>query len=102
MLDLVRLQTLAMVVSTGSFSAAARALHISQPAVSRQIALLERHLRQPLVIRTRGGIQPTPAGHLLVGHTAAVLDRLALAEVQLQALTAEQAGTVRLGSFFSA
>src|SRR5215210_5441054 len=102
MLDLVRLQTLAMVVKTGSFSAAARALNKRQPAVSRQIALLERHIGQPLVIRAREGIQPTPAGQLLVDHTAAVLDRLALAEVQLQALTAEQTGTVRLGSFFSA
>jgi DNA-binding transcriptional LysR family regulator len=102
MLDLVRLATLTTVVRSGSFSAAARILHVSQPAVSRQIALLERHLRAPLLIRTRGGIQPTPAGELLVNHATAVLDRLALAEAQLRALTAEHRGTVRLGSFFSA
>jgi DNA-binding transcriptional LysR family regulator len=102
MFDLVRLQTLAMVVETGSFSAAARALHVSQPAVSRQIALLERQLDSSLLVRSRGGVQPTPAGQLLVDHTTAVLDRLALAELQLKALTAAHTGAVRLGSFFSA
>lgn len=102
MLDVVRLQTLVTVLGTGSFSAAARVLHVSQPAVSRQLALLERQLGAPLVVRTRGGVQPTAAGRLLVDHAAAILDRLALAEQQVRALTAEHSGTVRLGSFFSA
>jgi DNA-binding transcriptional LysR family regulator len=102
MFDLVRLQTLATVVDTGSFSAAARALHVSQPAVSRQIALLERQLGSSLLLRTRAGVQPTPAGQLLLDHATAVLDRLALAEVQVKALTAAHTGAVRLGSFFSA
>jgi DNA-binding transcriptional LysR family regulator len=102
MFDLVRLQTLTTVVETGSFSGAARALHVSQPAVSRQIALLERQLGLPLLLRSRGGVQPTPAGQLLVDHATAVLDRLALAEVQVEALTAAHPGAVRLGSFFSA
>jgi DNA-binding transcriptional LysR family regulator len=101
MLDLVRLQTLAMVVESGSFSAAARALHITQPAVSRQIALLERHLHAQLLVRGRGGVRPTPAGELLLDHVAAVVDRLALAESQVRALNMPS-GTVRLGSFFSA
>jgi DNA-binding transcriptional LysR family regulator len=102
MFDLVRLQTLTTVVETGSFSAAARALHVSQPAVSRQIALLERQVGSSLLVRSRGGVQPTPAGQLLVDHATAVLDRLALAEVQVKALTAAHTGAVRLGSFFSA
>jgi DNA-binding transcriptional LysR family regulator len=71
MLDMVRLQTLVMVVGTGSFSAAARVLHVSQPAVSRQIAMLERQLGTPLLVRTRGGVQPTQAGELLVDHATA-------------------------------
>jgi DNA-binding transcriptional LysR family regulator len=102
MFDLVRLQTLTTVVETGSLSAAARALHVSQPAVSRQIALLERQLDSSLLVRSRGGVQPTPAGQLLVEHAKAVLDRLALAAIQVKALTGEHTGTVRLGSFFSA
>jgi DNA-binding transcriptional LysR family regulator len=102
MLDLVRLQTLAVVVERGSFSAAARALRISQPAVSRQIALLERHLHAQLLVRGRGGVRPTPAGELLLAHIAAVVDRLTLAEAQVRALLTMPSGTVRLGSFFSA
>lgn len=102
MLDPVRLQTLTVVLDTGSFSAAARALHVSQPAVSRQIALLERQLGSPLLVRTRGRAEPTQAGRLLVDHARAVLDRLALAELQVHALSADHSGTVRLGSFFSA
>jgi DNA-binding transcriptional LysR family regulator len=102
MLDLVRLQTFAVVVERGSFSAAARALHITQPAVSRQIALLERHLDARLLVRGRGGIHPTPAGELLLEHVAAVVDRLTLAESQVRALLTTPSGTVRLGSFFSA
>jgi DNA-binding transcriptional LysR family regulator len=102
MLDLVRLQTLATVVERGSFSAAALSLHISQPAVSRQIARLERQLRTPLLIRTRGRISPTPAGRVLLDHVTAAVDRLTLAEAQVRAIVAERSGTVRLGSFFSA
>jgi DNA-binding transcriptional LysR family regulator len=102
MLDLVRLRTLAEVVESGSFSAAARALHITQPAVSRQIALLERQLHAQLLVRDRGGVRPTAAGALLLDHVAAVVDRLTLAEAQVRALRSIPDGTVRLGSFFSA
>ncbi len=102
MLDVVRLQTLITVLETGSFSAAARALHISQPAVSRQIALLERQIGSTLLVRSRGGVQATRAGRLLVDHAMSVVDRLTLAERQVRALAAEHQGTVRLGSFFSA
>ena len=102
MLDVVRLVTFRAVAESGSLSAAARALHLSQPAVSRQVALLEREARTPLLTRGRGGVQLTPAGHLLLSHTTAVLDRLTLAEVQLCALTTQHLGPVRLGSFLSA
>jgi DNA-binding transcriptional LysR family regulator len=102
MLDLVRLQALAAVAESGSFSAAARALHITQPAVSRQIALLERHLHAQLLVRGRGKVHPTPAGQLLIDHIAAVVDRLTLAESQVRALLNAPSGTIRLGSFFSA
>ena len=102
MFDLVRLRTFAQVVDSGSFSAAARALHITQPAVSRQIALLERQLHAPLLLRGRDGVRPTPAGELLLDHVSAVVDRLALAESQIRALLSSPGGTVRLGSFFSA
>jgi DNA-binding transcriptional LysR family regulator len=102
MLDVVKLATLRAVVEHASFSSAAQALHITQPAVSRQISLLERQLGTMLVRRTSGGVQATEAGQILVDHTDAVLARLTLAESEIRQLAGLHRGTVRLGSFFSA
>lgn len=86
----------------GSFSAAGQALGLTQPAVSRQITLLERQAGTRLVRRTRQGARPTEAGQLLATHAEAILDRLALAEAQLAELAGLRRGRVRLGSFFTA
>jgi DNA-binding transcriptional LysR family regulator len=102
MLDVGKLATLRAVIASGSFSAAAQSLSLTQPAVSRQVALLERQLGTQLVVRGRRGAHPTEAGRLLVSHADAVLDRLALAEAQLADLAGGRGGTVRLGSFFTA
>src|SRR5918995_280182 len=82
MLDVGRLATLRAVLAHGSFSAAGQALGLTQPAVSRQITLLERQAGTRLVRRTRQGARPTEAGRLLAGHAEAILDRLALASEQ--------------------
>jgi DNA-binding transcriptional LysR family regulator len=102
MLDVGRLTTLRAVLAHGSFSAAGQALGLTQPAVSRQITLLEREAGTRLVRRTRQGARPTEAGQLLAAHAEAVLDRLALAEAQLAELAGLRRGRVRLGSFFTA
>jgi DNA-binding transcriptional LysR family regulator len=102
MLDLVKLATLRAVVDHGSFSAAGAALGLTQPAVSRQVSLLERQVGTQLVRRTQQGVHPTEAGRLLVEHADALLGRLALAEAQLADLAGLRSGSVRLGSFFSA
>ena len=59
MLNLRFVDTLREVAERGSFSAAAQALNYTQPAVSRQIASLERDAGMPLVVRSRGGIYLT-------------------------------------------
>jgi DNA-binding transcriptional LysR family regulator len=102
MLDVAKLVTLRAVVARGSFSAAGEALALTQPAVSRQVSLLERQAGTQLVRRTRQGVRPTEAGRLLVEHADAILGRLALAEAELADLTGVRRGHVRLGSFFSA
>jgi DNA-binding transcriptional LysR family regulator len=102
MLDAVKLATLRAVIDGGSFSAAARQLQLTQPAVSRQVALLEAQLATPLVRRTRQGVQPTEAGRVLAAHAAAVEQRLALAEAEVGELAGRPRGRVRLGSFFTA
>src|SRR4051794_41611184 len=101
MLDVGKLATLQAVVAHGSFSAAGQALNLTQPAVSRQVSLLERRVGTQLVRRTQRGVHPTEAGRLLVGHAEAVLGRLALAEAQLADLAGLRSGHVRLGSFFT-
>jgi DNA-binding transcriptional LysR family regulator len=101
-LDIAKLVTLRAVVARGSFSAAGKELSLTQPAISRQMALLERQVGTQLVWRTRQGVHPTEAGRLLAEHADAVLSRLALAEEQLAELAGMRRGRVRLGSFFTA
>src|SRR5215210_7947843 len=102
MLDVGKLATLRAVLGHGSFSAAAAAVGLTQPAVSRQVSLLERRLGTQLVRRTQRGVLPTEAGRVLVEHTDAVLARLSLAEAQIAELAGLRGGRVRLGSFFTA
>jgi DNA-binding transcriptional LysR family regulator len=102
MFDVGRLATFRAVLAHGSFSAAGQALGLTQPAVSRQVSLLERQAGVRLLRRTRRGVRPTEAGRLLAGHADAVLDRLALASEQLAELAGLRRGRVRLGSFFTA
>jgi DNA-binding transcriptional LysR family regulator len=102
MLDVEKLATLRVVLDRGSFSAAAQELHLTQPAVSRQVSLLERRLGIELVRRTQRGVYPTEAGRLLAMHTQAVLDRLDLAEAELAEMAGLRRGTIRLGAFFTA
>src|SRR3954467_2672955 len=102
MLDVGKLATFRAVVAHGSFSAAGEALNLTQPAVSRQVSLLERRLGTQLVRRTQQGVRPTEAGRLLVEHADAILGRLALAEAQVADLAGLRRGRLRLGSFFTA
>src|SRR4051812_6990057 len=102
MLDPRRVLTFREVVRRRSFSRAAEALALTQPAVSQQIAALERTAGTPLLHRGAGGVRPTPAGELLAEHAEVIAERLALAERQLT----EQAGVdrrqLRVGAFASA
>src|SRR5919109_5027153 len=102
MIEVGKLATLRAVVAHGSFSAAGHALSLTQPAVSRQISLLERQVGTQLVRRTRQGVQPTEAGRLLGQHAEAILGRMRMAEEQLAALAGLERGHVVLGSFFTA
>jgi len=63
------------VVEEGSVTAAARRLHISQPALSQAMVALERRLGLELLVRHRTGISPTDAGRTLLVEAQAVLAR---------------------------
>jgi DNA-binding transcriptional LysR family regulator len=96
-----RLLTLRAVAVHGSFSRAAEALALTQPAVSQQVAALERQLGTRLLDRGPGGPVPTEAGRLLLAHAEAIAGRLDLADRQLAELL-EREQRLRIGAFSSA
>jgi DNA-binding transcriptional LysR family regulator len=101
-LDPRRLLTFREVVRQGSFSKAGDALALTQPAVSQQVAALERQLGVKLLERGPGGPTPTEAGTLLLAHADAVADRLEQADTQVAELAASDRETLRIGAFPSA
>src|ERR687893_84615 len=97
MLDPRRLLTFREVARRASFSRAAEALALTQPAVSQQVAARERQLGTRLLDRGPGGPAPTEAGALLLAHADAIADRLAQADAQIGELVAAERETLRLG-----
>lgn len=99
MLDVRRLRILREVAEHGSFSAAADSLHLTQSAVSQQIAALEREAGATLLDRNRGNVRLTDPGEALVCHTDAVLARLDEAERELREIAGLRGGRLRMVSF---
>ena len=71
--EIDQLEALVAVVRGGGFTRAAAALHLSQPAVSRRLNLLERELGAPLFDRVRSGAVLTEAGKAFLPHAEALL-----------------------------
>lgn len=84
---------------TGSFSAAARELGCTQPAVSQQMKALESSAGTTLLIRTGREMRLTQAGEALVRHASGILAGLTAAEEEVAAIAGLRAGRVRLVSF---
>jgi DNA-binding transcriptional LysR family regulator len=96
--SLAQLQTLEAVARHGSFSRAARELHLSQPAVSMQVRQLERALGLPLLERVGKRTFPTKAGELLLAHAARAVRELETGVEVVQQLRGVVTGRVRLGT----
>jgi LysR family transcriptional regulator, regulator for genes of the gallate degradation pathway len=77
--NLRHLSVFSSVARLGSVSAAARAAHLSQPAVTQAIASLERDFGGALFARTARGMEPTEAGRLCAERVARVLQRIGAA-----------------------
>ncbi len=97
-LPLGPLQALRSVARHGSFSRAARELHLTQPAVSMQIRQLERQLGLPLFERVGKRTFPTKAGELLLAHADRALRELETAVELVRELQGVVAGRLRLGT----
>lgn len=85
------------VVEEGGLSAAARRLHLSQPALSQTISTLERQLGVQLLVRSRTGVQPTGAGMTLLAEARAVLARYDQALAAVTGDSPDGGNVLRLG-----
>jgi DNA-binding transcriptional LysR family regulator len=102
MFELRHLRVFCEVARLGSLSAAAESLAYTQPAVSQQMAALERGAGVPLLERTARGVRLTDAGEALLRHAEAILAEQTLAERELEAIAGLRGGRVRMASFPSA
>lgn len=84
-MDIRELRTFIAVAKTGNITHAAEELHISQPALSRQIIKLENELGCKLLERGGHGISLTNAGHLLLNRARELSDLLDKTETELKA-----------------
>lgn len=96
-MDLKQLEYFVRVAELCSFTRASIALNIAQPALSRQIRLLEVELRQTLLTRNGRGALPTEAGNLLLKHGRGILHQVDVAREELGTIRGALAGRVSIG-----
>lgn len=95
-MDIKQLRALLTIAETGSVTKAATLLHIVQPAVSRQLALLEEEVGTALFTRRRHGMKLTDAGEIYVEHARRALAELDRARAEVQP-SGEISGVVTIG-----
>jgi DNA-binding transcriptional LysR family regulator len=98
-MDLIdALRCFVRVVETGSFSAVSRESHITQSAVSRQVAQLEEHFKARLFHRSTRRLSLTDDGQSLLTHARRLMDVTDEMEEALGRQSSSPTGTVRLGT----
>jgi len=100
-MELRQLRDFVAVVDHGTVTAAAEALHLSQPPLSAQIHLLEEELGTPLFDRSTRRMRMTEAGRLLYGRACGVLGQCADLQEEMADFLSGGAGTLRLGTVSS-
>lgn len=85
------------VSEAGSFSQGAAALHMSQPALSQQVALLEQETGQRLFTRTGRGVEFTDAGQALVTHARAIFELADKARADMRERQLTPSGRITIG-----
>lgn len=96
-MDLKQIEYFVRVAEMGSFTRAAAALDVAQPALSRQVRLLEVELRQNLLARNGRGAVPTEAGKVLLEHGRGILHQVERAREELGRVRGALAGRVAVG-----
>jgi len=95
---LAHLRLISALADTGMVSAAAKAVGLTQPAASRQIAELEALFDAPLCDRLSRGVRLTPLGQAFARHARSVLLHFAQAEREFDDFRAGQRGVVSIGA----
>jgi DNA-binding transcriptional LysR family regulator len=93
----VHLRDLIAVVDSGSVRAAARHLGISQAAVSKNLAALEKSLGATLLVRTPHGVEPTEVGRIVMRRARVVETELRRLHEEVDELTGQRTGSVTIG-----
>jgi len=96
-IDLRQLNTFLTVADTGSFSRASEKLFVAQPALSRQIRMLEEALNVEVFVRHGRGVVLTAAGELLYERARILLQSLERTQADVTAVAGEVTGQVILG-----
>jgi LysR family nitrogen assimilation transcriptional regulator len=96
-MDIKQLSYFVRVAELGSFTRASAVLDIAQPALSRQVRLLEVELRQNLLVRNGRGITLTEAGKVLLEHSRGVLHQMERLREELSRVRGSLAGRVAIG-----
>ena len=96
MFSMRALECLVAVVEQGSLTQAAAVLHMSQPALSHQIAAIERELGTPVIERLPRGIRPTAAGLAAVAEARIALAAADRAVVAGRRVAAGAGGRIRI------
>ncbi|WP_406079079.1 LysR family transcriptional regulator [Micromonospora sp. NBC_00858] len=102
MFDSRHIRTFQEVVRTQSYTAAARTLGYTQPAITQQMKALERAAGTPLFTRAGRGLRLTDAGETLARHTENILGSMSVAWEQMTAIARLRTGRVRVCAFPSA
>ena len=93
-----QLITFATVAEHGNISHAAQALHLSQPAVSGQLKLLQEAFGEPLYQRAGRGVRLTAAGEQLLAHAERLRETFRQAKALREAMRGLERGTLRIGA----
>ena len=96
-MNLKQLEYFVRVAELGSFSKAALILNIAQPALSRQVRLLEMDLHATLLQRTGRGVVLTEAGKRLFDHSIGILQLVSRVREDIESSRGEPAGRIVVG-----
>jgi DNA-binding transcriptional LysR family regulator len=97
-MDVHALRVFVEVVRQQGFTRASRALHLTQPAISKVVKALEEDLGAPLLVRERRRVRPTDAGRIVLERAQGVLDAMRVLREEVAEVSMLRRGRLRIGT----